>query len=67
MLGNAWDEREFGLAASPSTEACNLWTQGLHANRIEARLRPKTDKIGRLATIGLAIGIMGRDTSNTGL
>ena len=61
MLGNAWGEPEFDLAASPSTEACNLWTQGLHANRIEApAARPETDNIGRLATIGLAIGTMGK-------
>lgn len=52
------------FAASLSTEACNLWTQGLHANRIKAlTARPETDNIGRPAPIGIVFGITGKNRS----
>ena len=50
-------------AAPRPAEACNLWTQALHANRIQALIaRPETDNASRLAPIGVAFGMTEKHT-----
>ena len=61
-----WPEGRLGMqerfenrhAAPRPAEACNLWTQELHANCIQAlTARPETDNASRLAPIGVAVGM----------
>lgn len=45
-------------AARRPAEACNLWTQALHANCIQAlTARPETDDARRLAPVGVEFGM----------
>ena len=61
-----WPEGRLGMqersanrhAAPLPTEACNLWTQELHANRIKAlTARPETDDARRFAPVGVEFGM----------
>ncbi|MDB5613063.1 MAG: hypothetical protein JWQ22_716 [Devosia sp.] len=61
-----WPEGRLGMlersedqsCSVPPDRACNLWTQELHANRIQAlTARPETDKACRLAPIGVECGV----------
>jgi hypothetical protein len=55
-------------AAPRPAEACNLWTQVLHANRIQAlTARPETDNARRLAPIGVAVGMTEKHARCAGL
>jgi len=58
---NAWEcraIRKSTFAAFLPAMAHNLWTQELHANRIQALIaRPETDNAGRFTPIGVAISV----------
>src|SRR5688572_3674777 len=59
----AWECRSGEPPAAPRpAEACNLWTQALHANRIQAlTARPETDDARRLAPVGVEFGMAEED------
>jgi len=62
------DRFENRHAALRPVEACNLWTQALHANRIQAlTTRPETHNACRFAPIGIAFGVAEKYTRRAGL
>lgn len=54
-FGNAAARVNPGHAMPPSAMACNLWTQELHANSVQARVsRPEIEDASQFAPIGVA-------------